>query len=151
MNIRLQKREELRLCGYSVETSLATSVEDITRLWGKFMATGEGSADPKAEPTNFYGLMWSTEGERYCYLISKESSLWKRSEEGTVRKVVPAGEFAVASIPALHSSIDAWTEFYEEALAKAGLQPAPGHVYDFEYYPQGDNGDYELWTPVVRL
>ena len=150
MNIRLQKCGPFRVCGYCRETSLAACGEDLGELWKEYEVK-KGSLNAICDTNkNFYGLMWSTEGGRYCYLIGAETDSPGPYPAGTVCKSVAAAEYAVASIPVSQSAMDAWTEFYERALPGAGLEPAPGHVYDFEYYPKGGDADYELWTPVIK-
>lgn len=150
MNISLQKRSPFCICGYCKETDLAACGEDLGKLWKEYELK-KGSLDTFCNnPDSFYGLMWSTEGGRYCYLIGVETDSPGPYPAGTVCKSVAAAEYAVASIPVSKSAIGAWTEFYNRALPDAGLEPAPGHVYDFEFYPKGGNADYELWTPVIK-
>lgn len=150
MNIRLQKRSPFRVCGYCRETRLATCVEDLGELWKEYEVK-KGSLNTVCNnPDRFYGLMWNTGGGRYCYLIGVETEPPGPYPAGTVCKSVAAAEYAVASIPVSQSAMEAWTEFYERALPDAGLEPAPGHIYDFEYYPKGEDAGYELWTPVIK-
>ena len=150
MKIRLQIRGPFGICGYSAETSLASCDEDLRKLWDEFEAKKDILYAFSNNDIGFYGLMWLTEGNRYRYLIGVETDSPEIHPEGTVIMQVTSAEYAVVSVPASQSAMDAWTEFYEKALPDAGLQPAPGHVFDFEYYPQGGGADYELWTPVVR-
>ena len=146
MQIRLQRRGPLTICGYLTETSLATCGADIDGLWQLFEIRKQELYTVCNNTSEFYGLMWRTEGDRYCYLIGMETARPGWIPNGAV----PAAEYAVASVSASASAVAAWTEFYGHALPDAGLRPAPGHIYDFEYYPGGGGAGYELWTPIIR-
>ena len=94
--------------------------------------------------------MWSTENGRYCYLIGIEIHDINKAPLGTCCKCIANTNYAVAYVPSNISAVDAWTEYYEKILPEHGYVPNASHGIDFEYYPNGTNGNYELWTPVTK-
>lgn len=146
----LRSREAFSVCGYCTETCVETCAGDLENLWNDFALKKANLFERFGERRDFYGLMWKTENGRYCYLIGIEAPETGRDPEGTVRKRIPSAEYAVATVPMSVGAVEAWTRFYYEILPKAGYTPNAGHGFDFEYYPGGDGGDYNLWTPVVK-
>ncbi len=69
---------------------------------------------------------------------------------GAELKEIPAALYAVAPFGKDYDGVKAWTDFFFEAIPQAGYAPDYEHGFFFEYYPDGANGDYELWTPVVK-
>ena len=65
-------------------------------------------------------------------------------------KEIPAAHYAVAYFEKDYDGVEAWTDFFFEAIPKVGYAPDYEHGFFFEYYPDGANGNYELWTPVVK-
>lgn len=94
--------------------------------------------------------MWKAGGVRYFYLIGIEVPIGSEMPEETVRKDIPPARYAVASVPADRSAVEAWTEYYYQVLPEAGYEPNVGHGFDFEYYKEG-GPSYELWTPVTAI
>lgn len=89
MQIRFIDKTIFQIYGYSVETSLEESEQDVAALYSDYFSTEKSSLIDnvaKNKAAEYYGLMWYLEGhERYR-----------------------------------------------------------------EYYPDGVDGNYELWTPVVK-
>lgn len=152
MKFRLFNRSAFSICGYSMETSLETCGPDLKKLWKDYNLTAQKLYDVVGMREDFYGLMWKTKTSKsnYFYLIGIEVAEAKKLPEKAGIKRIPPAEYAVASVPSSISAIDAWTEFYYKVLPDTEYIPALGHVFDFEYYPHGNEKDYELWTPVQK-
>lgn len=150
MTIKLCEKEEFYVCGYFVETSLETCGPDIGKLWRDFKAKKAELYASCGAHDDFYGLMWKTQGDRYCYLIGVAADQSAAILKGATFKHIPRAKYAVAKVPASISAVDAWTEFYYKVLPEAGLTPNAAHGLDFEYYPCEDYNFYELWTPVIN-
>lgn len=150
MEFTVKRKDSFRLCGFFRETSLETCGDELHNLWEYYGNRKQELFDLFGERKDFYGLMWKTTGNRYCYLIGIETGDEEKVPEGAVTKTIPAAEYAVVPVPADVSAFDAWTEFYYKTLPAAGYMPNAGHGFDFEYYPNGDGAAYELWTPVTK-
>ena len=150
LNFIMKRKPSFRLCGFFTETSLETCGDELHRLWEYYDGRKKELFDLFGKRKDFYGLMWKTSDSRYCYLIGIEADGGKGLPEGAVFKTIPAAEYAVACVSPEISAFDAWTEFYYKALPAAGYTPNAGHDFDFEYYPNGADGIYELWTPATR-
>jgi predicted transcriptional regulator YdeE len=150
MKLRLQNRGAFNICGYLTETDLENCGKDIGILWNNFEINKKNLYTLFGVKNDFYGLMWKTQNGQYCYLLGVDTELVNKSPEGAVCKQIPSEKYAVVSVPSTKSAVEAWTEFYDKVLPNAKLIPAAGHVFDFEYYPEGEDGSYELWTPVTE-
>ncbi|WP_411677156.1 GyrI-like domain-containing protein [Caproicibacter sp.] len=151
MKIKLQKRDAFLICGYYVRTGLETCGRDFEKLWEEYHFSRKNNSIFKNRD-DFYGLMWKTEdhGSGFFYLIGMEINATEKLPPNAAVRQIPPAEYAVASVSASVSATDAWTDFYYKTLPETGLIPAAGHVYDFEYYPDGNGQSYELWTPVQK-
>ena len=154
MQIRFIERDDFQICGYAIETSLSESGRDVAALYNDYFSTEKTTLIDdvaKNKSTEYYGLLWYLEGhERYRYLLGKETAPLSLIPAGAVLKEIPAALYAVAHFEKDYDGVKAWTDFFFEAIPQAGYTPDYGHGFFFEYYPDGVNGQYELWTPVVK-
>ena len=150
MDLKFKSRDTFYICGYFVETSLETCGKDISKLWCDFDSKKEELFNVFGYRNDFYGLMWSTENHRYCYLIGIKADDINKIPIGACFKCIPETNYAVAYVPSNMSAVDAWTKYYNETLPGAGYIPNVEHGMNFEYYPKGNSGAYELWTPVIK-
>lgn len=150
LDFQLIQRDSFSICGYCMETCLKTCGQDLAKLWEEYGLKKEQLYSRLGRRDDFYGLMWKTGGEQYCYLIGIEIAAGVELPEGTIRKEIPPARYAVASVPAACSAVEAWTEYYYQVLPEAGYEPNAGHGFDFEYYRNG-SPSYELWTPVTTI
>jgi predicted transcriptional regulator YdeE len=154
MQMRFMQRDGFQICGYSVETSLDESGTDVAALYNDYFNTEKSlliDNVAKNKGAELYGLMWYPEGhKRYRYLVGKETANLSEIPIGTELKKIPSALYAVAPLAKDNDGIKAWTDFFFEAIPQAGYVPDYEHGFFFEYYPDGVDGDYELWTPVVK-
>ena len=155
MQIRFVDKADFQICGYSVETSLDESSKDVTALYYDYFNTEKAiliDNVAKNRATEYYGLMWYLEGhERYRYLLGKEIVNTSAIPVEAELKEIPAALYAVACFENDYDGVKAWSDFFFEAIPQAGYAPDYEHGFFFEYYPDGANGNYELWTPVVKV
>lgn len=153
MPLRFIERKGFQICGYSVETTLAESGNDVGALLQAYGGSGAAQIDAIASSgsAEIYGLMWYTQGhERYRYLVGKEAQNPIAVPPGSELKQIPKALFAVAGYPREYDNTKAWTEFFFTDIPEAGYAPDYDNGYFFEYYPNGMDGDFELWTPVIK-
>jgi len=154
MQIRFIDKTGFQICGYSVETSLEESNQDVAALYSDYFSSGKAMLIDniaKGNATEYYGLMWYLEGhKRYRYLLGKEIVNLSMTPNEAEIKEIPSAFYAVASFEKDYDGVKAWTDFFFEAIPQAGYTPDYNHGFFFEYYPNGVNGEYELWTPVVK-
>jgi predicted transcriptional regulator YdeE len=153
MQMRIVDRNAITLCGLTVETSLETCENDLGDLWSDFKERGlDNILNTVPECKNgIYGLMWYTEHHRYCYLLGVETEAEPTEPGSPTVKRIPPARYAVVGVPDGMSLIEAWTEFFEETLPKAGYAPDSEHGFYFEYYRSIDSSSCELWAPVREL
>jgi len=154
MQIRFINKSDFQISGYSVETSLNESGKDVAALYNDYFNTEKATLIDnvaKNKAAEYYGLMWYLEGhERYRYLLGKETVNPSAIPVEAELKEIPASLYAVADFEKDYDGVKAWTDFFFEAIPKTGYAPNYEHGFFFEYYPDGVNGNYELWTPVVK-
>lgn len=155
MQIRFIDKADFQICGYSIETSLDESGQDVAALYSDYFNSGKVAMInnvAKSRAAEYYGLMWYLEGhERYRYLLGKETVNLSITPDKAELKEIPAACYAVASFEKDYDAVKAWTDFFFQAIPSAGYAPDYEHGYFFEYYPDGVEDNYELWTPVVKV
>lgn len=154
MNIRFVERPDFQISGYSVETSLDESGKDVAALYSDYFNSERAAFMDniaKSKSAEYYGLMWYLEGhKRYRYLLGKETVNLTVLPAEVEIKEIPAALYAVAYFEKDNDGVKAWGDFFFEAIPQAGYAPDYEHGFFFEHYLDGINGDYELWTPVVK-
>ena len=141
MEIRIEQRDDFTIHGYLIETLATDESYDAKSI----DLRSEHEASLRATAAVLYGATWFTdEGELY-YLFGAAEELDARHDS----VLIPAGVFAVATVPDDMPLIQAWTEMWEEK----GL-PATGYRYIeaakcFELF--GAAGLREIWVPVEKV
>jgi AraC family transcriptional regulator len=49
------------------------------------------------------------------------------------------------------SAVEAWTDYFDNALPEAGYAPDTDHGMYFEFYPGDNLSSCQLWTPVKKV
>lgn len=154
MEIRFVDRDDFYVCGYSVETTLEENDKDIAALLQSYFHDGKSEQIDeiaKNKGPEYYGLSWYTKPhERYRYLLGKEVVSPQTIPVGAEMKLVPKTHYAVGSFDQGTDIIQAWTDFFYSAVPGLGYAPNFEHGFWSEYYPDGLQGRYELWIPVVK-
>ena len=145
MEIRFESRDKFKVCGYVKETNLENASNEVGQLWDTY--ENELRKIPESKSC-LYGVMWYTDDtyKRYCYLIGIETD---KIQDDMVSVEIPAGDFAVATVPEEMTDVEAWTDFFFEELPAIGYVPNEGHEIYFEFYDK--NGNCELWTSVKPI
>ena len=152
--MEIVERDAFFVCGYSVETDAAHNDYDIARLYKDFFDKNREAVLLRLPggKKGYFGLSWYTsEHDKYCYLLGLEVGAKSKPPKGAQIKAVPQGLFATASYAQDQDIKAAWTEFYYSDIPRAGYMPNETRNLYFEYYPDSAPGDYELWVPVVKV
>ena len=151
MNIKLTQIEsDIIIGGFSVETTLQNSAQDVGNLYKDFINNGKMQLlnEITKEKLEYYAVIWYTKlHEKYMYLLGQK--LDKRIDNFDI-KVIKAGTYAFSMFPSKYDGIKAWTDFYNEEIPGIGYKPIEHNDIAFEYYPNGLNGEYELWSLVEK-
>jgi len=148
MEIKLIEREQIIVGGISVETNLADSERDVETLYNDFYGKVELLNRLSQNENEYYGVIWYTRlHESYKYLIGQKL---KNQTEDFEIKPIPKGLYACAKFPKDFDGIKAWTDFYNE-IPKTGYKPKEKGDLAFEFYPNGLEGGYELWSLVEKI
>jgi hypothetical protein len=149
MEVKLVQRKEIIIGGFSVETTLQNSQNDVEKLYNDFFNVKKELLNGFTKKTNeYYGIIWYTIlHESYKYLIGQE--IIEKSKKIEF-KIIPEGQYAYSKFPKDYDGIKAWTEFYEKGIPGIGYKPIEKDDMAFEYYPNGIDGDYELWSLVEK-
>jgi hypothetical protein len=96
----------------------------------------------------YYVATWIAEPPYIKYLLGQEVT--DEKTDNLEFKVIKKGEYATKKIPPKHDSYSAWMEFYSEVVPGTGYKPVEQDDIAFEYYPNGFDGEYELWILVEK-
>ena len=142
MNIRFENRNKFTVCGYQRETNSENNDHDL----GQLIARHENELREISE--SLYGVMWYTDDthQRYCYLLGIETD---KCQGDMTCVEVPAGYFAIATVPKGMTGVEAWTEFFFKEIPALGYLPDEKHGIYFEFFDE--TGDCELWTPLKPM
>ena len=145
MEIRFENRDQFKVYGYVKETNSENNDQDGGCLWKKH--ENELRENPESKSC-LYGVLWYTDEthQRFCYLLGIETS---KHQSDMVCVEVPAGHFAIATVPKGMTEKDAWTEFFFKEIPERGYAPDESHGIYFEFYDE--NGNCELWTPIKTI
>ena len=142
MEIQFIRQKDFTVYGYAVETELSSCEKDVGQLWEKH------KDDLLALPVSkscLYGVMWYTENHKYSYLLGIKCETTPKSDMLAV--MIPAAEFAVASIPGNTNTVEAWTQYFEIELPALNYEPDAVHGKYYELFDA--EGTCELWTPIL--
>ena len=152
MEIKLIEREQITVGGISVETQYENNNKDRETLFNDFRGGKMELLSKYAKnPNEFYCATWLTGvGENFFYLLSQEIAGEANDFE---IKTIPAGLYACAEFPKSNNdTLKAWEDFLEkiyEERAKIRYS-VKENTLGFEYYPNGLDGDYELWILLEK-
>jgi len=144
MDVRFENKDRFYVSGYSVETSEATLERDCAMLREKYEDKLRSISD------HLYFLAWMTKENVMIYHLGAQVPSRSPATEGATCVEVPAGRFAVATVPEGASVLAAWYGFFE--LFEKGAPVLEGAAIDlefpihFESFPE--NGGCELCIPV---
>ena len=117
MKIRLIGQNDFIVQGYAVETILSSCEKDVGQLWEKYKEELLSYPDGKS---CLYGVMWYTKNHQYVYLLGVKSETPPKSDMAAV--VIPAADFAVASVPDDMDTVEAWTQYFEKEIGRASCR-----------------------------
>ena len=146
MEINFENRSSFYVSGYFMETSEETLEKDCAMLRAEYEDKLRAISD------HLYFLAWMTKEDVMVYLLGVETTSQIPATEGATCKEVPAGRFAVATVPEGEPVLATWYKFFElfeqesPALGGAGIDlEFPFHCESFD-----ENGVCKLWIPVKQ-
>jgi DNA gyrase inhibitor GyrI len=149
MKVEIIEREEFMVGGFSVETAGDDSAKDVEILYADFENGKKDLLNNFSKNTKeYYGVLWYTKlHESFRYLVGQKVT--ERTEEFEIR-IIPEGMYAYTKFPQNYDGTKAWTEFYNEGIPGVGYKPVEQNDMAYEYYPDGLDGEYELWSLVEK-
>ena len=153
MDIEIVHLEESKIiAGFSVETTLENNAQDLDSLYSDFLHNGKREIINSITKNNheYYGVIWYTIlHKKYKYLLGQKI-VSKADEENIDFKIIPKGTYCKSKFPAKYDGIKAWTDFYSLEIPQTGYKPKEIDDIAFEYYPNGPDGEFELWSLVEK-
>jgi len=142
MDLRFEKRDTFYVSGYSVETNEASLEEDVALLRKKYEDKLRMISD------RLYFVAWEGQASENDMIYHFSVETPEVTPDGMTRVEVPATHFAVATVPAGVSVLEAWYEFFEKGIPALGATIDTDYDIYFECFDE--NGVCELWIPVVK-
>jgi hypothetical protein len=152
MSVKMVESNHKIIAGFYVETTLENSANDVGALYDAFLNNGQKEIlnTITGNETEYYAVLWYTEQhKKYKYLLGQEVNE-EISEKNIEMKIIKKGTYCCKKFPPEYDGIKAWTEFYEKDIPEIGYKPKETDDIAFEYYPNGLNGEYELWSLVEK-
>jgi hypothetical protein len=153
MELRIVKIEDdILIGGLSVESTGEEKDNNQKRelLFSDFSNSGKKELLNGITKNNneYYIVTWLTL-PTIKYLLGQKVSV---KIDGLEFKAIKKGEYATKKIPPKYDSYNAWMEFYEKDIVETGYRPLEQSEGDiaFELYPNGLDGEYELWVLVEK-
>ena len=153
MELRIVKIEDdILIGGLSVESTGEENDNNQKRelLFNDFIHNGQKELLYGITKNNneYYIVTWLT-SPTIKYLLGQKVS---GKTDGLEFKTIKKGEYATKKIPPKTDSYSAWMEFYEKDIVGANCRPLEQSEGDiaFELYPNGLDGEYELWVLVEK-
>jgi len=149
MEVKLIERNEIIIGGFSVETTPENNNRDTENLYkdfynGKLELLNNYSKNTK----EYYCVLWYTKlHESFRFLIGQK--IVEKTGDFEI-KIIPKGLYACSKFPKNYDAVKAWTDFYNDGIPKTGYKPIEKDDIAFEYYPNGLEGEYELWSLVEK-
>jgi len=145
----VERNEEMIVGGFSVELTNESETEDAEILWSDLYKDKMKRLSNFAKNTKeYYGLLWYIKlHEDHKYLAGQE--IIEETKEFET-KIIPKGIYACSNFPQKYDRIKAWTDFYNEGIPRMGYKPIEQNDIAFEYYPNGREEEYELWSLVEK-
>lgn len=137
MKMRLEEKKAFYVSGYSMETTEATLEKDVLTLREKYEAKLRSISDC------LYFVSWEKD-EKMIYHFSAPTP--NTTTEGMTRVEVPAGHFAIATVPEGMPTLAAWHQFFETLTPTLNVDIDMKATHYVEYF--AENGICELWIPV---
>ena len=153
MELRIvQIEEDILIGGLSIDSTGEEEDNNKKRelLFNNFTNNGQKGMLNNITKNNseYYIVTWLT-SPAIRYLLGQKVN---EKTDGLEFKLIKKGEYATKKIPPKSDSYSAWMEFYEKDIVGAGCRPLGQSEGDiaFEYYPNGLDGEYELWVLVEK-
>jgi len=141
MEMRLEKRDSFTITGYLIETLPTDDGYDTKCI----ALRDKHEAALRKNNAILYGATWFTETENLYYLFGAQQEM--HGDAGISNVDIPAGLFAVATVPADMPLIQAWNEMWATGLPSIGYTYIEGEKC-FELF--GENGVREIWVPAQK-
>ena len=153
MDIKIVHLEEPnKIAGFSVETTLENNSQDLDLLYNDFLHNGKREILNNITKNNreYYGVIWYTIlHKKYKYLLGQKVVSKINGEKMDI-KIIPEGKYCKSKFPVKYDGIKVWTDFYSLDIPQTGYKPKEIDDIAFEYYPNGFDGEFELWSLVEK-
>jgi len=156
MDVKIvQIEEDLIIGGLSIE-STPVNLEDFNRdmetLYKDFVHSGKMELLNKITKNNreYYGVTWygaDVPNADFKWLLGQKIN---KKEDNLEIKTIRKGEYAVSKFPPKYDAFKAWTDLYAEGIPGTGYKPIEENNIAFVYYPNGLDGENEIWALVEK-
>lgn len=153
--VSISQRQQLRLFGISIKTSMSNAFVDCPHLWEKVFAPRmhEISGKEPGEYAPCYGVSCMTDAQHFEYWAVMPVRDGLVLPEGMRQIELPAGLYAGCVVPAIAQLGEAYTYLYE-AWPKTEMEYVPNMLSPcFEYYDERylESGAFEIYMPILKV
>ena len=153
MDVKVTRIEEdITIGGFSVESTEKNFNKDIGILRDDFIHNGKMTLlnDITKNSQEYYEASWyRSDKDGFKWLLGQK--IENKTDE-LETKTIKKGEYAVSKFPPKHDTVKAWVDLYGEGISGIGYRAIEDDDINigFMYYPNGLDGEYELWALVEK-
>ena len=153
MNVKVTKLKKMIIAGFSAETTPENNDKDLGRLYDDFLHNRKKELlnSISKNEMEYYGVIWYTKlHEKYKYLLGQKVN-GELDRNDIEIKIIPVGEYCYKKYPPKYDVIKAFTDLFYKDIPEIGYKPIEKNDVAFEYYPNGFDGEYEIWALVEKI
>jgi hypothetical protein len=147
--------DDIVIVGLSIESTaleLEDFNKDMEKLYNNLIHSGKMELLNKITQNSreYYGVTWYGTDEAddgFTWLLGQK--IHEKTDNLEI-KIIRKGEYAVCKFPPKYDAIKAWTDLYAEGIPGIGYKPIEENNIAFVYYPNGLDGENEIWALVEK-
>jgi hypothetical protein len=151
MDVKVTKIEDdIVIGGFSVESTDETFNNDMELLYNDFIHSGKLKSlnNITKNDQEYYAVTWYGADDTFVWLLGQKIN---EKMDNLEIKIIKKGEYAVCKFPPKYDAIKAWTDLYAEGIPQIGYKPIEEDNIAFVYYPNGLDGENEIWALVEKV
>jgi AraC family transcriptional regulator len=150
MNIKTQKREEIKIVGLAMQTDVFKCQKDAPKLWDKFMRTAKLIKKVK-KIGEYYGVALVNGECSFRYIAGVEVEDFDDVPDSMITYTIPSSKYAIFEHKGLLSKLgNTYADLYESVMPKSGLKQKKFwfEKYDDRFDKNSKDSVMELWIAV---
>jgi predicted transcriptional regulator YdeE len=148
----IEIEEDILIGGFSIESTGENFNKDMEILYNDFIHNGKMGFlnNISKNKHEYYEVTWyHSDKEGFKWLLGQKII---NTADNLETKIIKKGKYAVAKFPPKYDKIKAWEDLWSEGIPGIGYTPIEENDENiaFMYYPNGLDGENEIWALVKK-